>query len=86
MMTQTEYESQTTPKRLPTGSVVVENFHTWKRNYIFAGREVEQRFYQVETCGETFEYCTHPDRGGPTLYTMDSDGNCKTPSVFREPV
>ncbi len=84
-MLQSEYEAQTDAKRLPMGSVVVENFHTWKRNYIFAGREIEQRFYQVETCGEMFEYCTNPKYNEPTLYTMDGHGNCKAPSVFREP-
>lgn len=84
-MLQSEYEAQTDAKRLPMGSVIVEKFHTWKRNYVFAGREIEQRFYQVETCGEMFEYCTNPDYNDAMLYTMDGHGNCKSPSVFREP-
>jgi len=85
-ITQAEYESQDRPaRRTPIGTVVVERFHTWKRTQVFAGREIEQRFYQVETCGEMFEYCTNPKYDTGTLYTMDGDGNYKSPSVFREP-
>ena len=85
-MTQSEYEAQTETKRLPVGSVIVENFHSWKHNYILGGEAVEVRTYQVETCGESFQYRTHPKYDNGTLYTMDGDGNCKAPSVFREPI
>jgi len=84
-MLQSEYESQSEIQRLPVGSVIIEKFHTWAHNYILGGESVEVRTYQVETCGDVFQYRTNPKYDNGTLYTMDEHGNCKAPSVFREP-
>jgi hypothetical protein len=84
-MTQAEYEAQAGTQRAPRGSVVVQDFHSWSQTSMFAGREIETRYYWVRSCGELFQYRTHPNYNDGILYTMDEDGNCKAPSVFREP-
>jgi hypothetical protein len=85
-MTQTEYENQTEaePTRKPMGSVVIEKFHTWKQTTIEAGQPVEVRYYNLILWGEPYgPYRTK--QGSNVLYTMDDDGNIKSPSCFREP-
>ena len=92
MMTQTEYENpdrhSIRPSRAPMGSVVIERFHMWKHEYMFAGELVEVRIYDLCLFGAFGwgPYRTDPKYNGPRLYSMDGDGNIKSPSVFREPL
>lgn len=88
MMTQTEYENQDFTNKVlhqPKGSVVIENYRTWKSTYMEAGKWVEVRYYQVTCMRSIYDYRTNPKYDNGTLYTMDDDGNIKSPSVFREP-
>jgi len=91
MMTQTEYENQGNQPARPSaariGSVVIEQYHKWTELDSFEGRTVETRVYRLNLWGEwTREYRTNPKYNTGTLWTMDGDGNVKSPSVFREPL
>lgn len=81
-MTQTEYEKQGLeplgefPKRTPVGTVEIERFRTWNQGEI--------RYYDLTLWDET--YGTYRTWGSSNvLWTMDENGEVKSPSVFREP-
>lgn len=76
--------------KLPTGSVIIENFTSWYLNGC--------TYFEVETAGKSFTYvldrkmkfdkkgCFTGYEDGEVLYTLDSHGNKKAPSVFRKPL
>jgi len=88
-ITQTEYEHEPFTKAAlhrRRGSVIVEMFTTWKALRWFNGELREVRSYHVWSCGGVYTYSTNPKYpDSKTLWTLDDDGNCKSPSVFREP-
>ncbi len=73
-MLQTEYEKQKDPKKLPPGSVIIEDYSI-------------QRFgnfnlVSVKTTGEWFSYACLPS-GGCLYCLKDGQPDISRPSVFR---
>lgn len=63
--------------------VLIERFRMWEYRTTWAGEFVTLRRYDVQWDDTWLSYRTKP--GSNVLYTMDGDGNIKSPSVFREP-
>ena len=78
-MTLKEYISQEKPTRMPTVWLEEGEYELGTKITMFSNSAKEEIRTQVRVQGFPFEYCLIHD----TLYTTDSDGNPKKPSVFR---